>query len=37
LQTGCLLFGLRDAQARGNHTATANAYRKLLGCFAGII
>ena len=28
---------LRDAQARGNQSATSNACRKLLGCFAGII
>ena len=37
LQTGCLLSGLRDARARCNQSATSNACRKLLGCFAGII
>ena len=28
---------LRYARARGNQSATSNAYEQLLGCFAGII
>ena len=28
---------LRYARARGNQSATSNAYKQLLGCFAGII
>ena len=35
LQTGCLLFGLRDAQARGNQSATSNAYINCQGALLG--
>ena len=37
LQTGCLLFGLRDARARGNQSATSSYIGQLLGRFAGVI